>query len=430
MRFASVLLTISLLLAASACGSTSTSQAKASPAVTAPAAQTAGAKAPETRERPGVFVPAEYEAVSIWPEAYSGELVVLEVLPHGSTVAQGDVIARLETRSIDELGHQADLETRSATVRHEAVVAKNAIDDDAAAASLEQARASLERARRTLEGWTKSEVSFAKRSDEIGKKYEAAGIDDQKDELAQLEKMYSGDELVDATEEIVLKRSKRRLAISEESQNLSGDRRVYRVEHDEAMQTEIKQEAVKTQELAFDRLKRTQDIERRARQDALARSADALRLQTEKLSKLKRDQKLLTLLAPRAGVLLHGKEKDYRPGRTPARYERGSQLSFRGDLFLVAAPDALAVALEVPESMLKNVREGVEVEVRPVATSEECVKGTIHLQPYPSANAGGEESLYEARVGLADPLPGVRFGARAKVAIGLNDGAAVTVAGP
>src|SRR5206468_6852083 len=136
---------------------------------------------------------------------------------------------------------------------------------------------------KSLEGWSGKEIPFARRSDEIGKKNEDAGIDDQKDELAQLEKMYKADELVDATEEIVLKRSKRRLAISEESRGLSVDRRQYRMDYDEAMQTEVKREAVKTQELSLDRLVRTQAIERRAREDALARSKDALDQQRERL---------------------------------------------------------------------------------------------------------------------------------------------------
>ena len=429
MRFAA----LPFLFLASACSAPASnpepvSEPKPAPAATAPAAPTP--TAPPPGERTGTIVPAEFEAVAIWPEAYAGELLVTDVRPHGSLVEKGDVIAKLETRAIDDQIHQAELETRSARIRHEGVVAKNAIDDDAAAAALEQAQASLQRARRTFEGWTKREIPFARRGDEIGKKSESAGIDDQKDELSQLEKMYSADELVDATEEIVMKRAKRRLALSEESQSLTGDRRQHRIEYDEAMQTEIKQEAVKTQEQSLDRLVRSQAIERKAREDALARSADSLRLQEEKLAKLKRDVELLAIRAPRAGVLLHGKAKDYRPGRTPARWERGSNLSFRGDLFLVANPEAIAVALDVPESNLDKLREGQGAEVRALAGSTGTAKGTFHVEAYPAAKGGGDDGVYEAVVALESPIPGAKFGMRAKVSFPEAGGTGPTKASP
>lgn len=424
MRSAEFAFFVPSLFLATACASASAApKAAQSPQVSAPVAsttpaapaQTATATAPAPAERSGIFVPAEFDAVAIWPEAYSGELLVTDVKPQGANVEKGEVIATLEMRSIDEQLHQAELEARSARIRHEGVVAKNVVDDDAAAAALDQAKSSLDRARRALEGWMKDEIPFARRGEEIGKKSEAAGIDDQKDELAQLEKMYSADELVDATEEIVMKRAKRRLAISEEAQVLTGDRRQYRIEYDEAMQTEVKQENVKTQELALDRLTRSQAIERKAREDALARSADTLKTQDEKLAKLTRDKELLAIRAPRAGVLLHGKAKDYRLGRTPARYERGSTLSFRGDLFLVASPEAFAVALDVPESVLENVRDGQSAEVRSLAAAQGNAKGTLHVDPYPAAKSGGDDGVYEALVDLDAPIPGVKFGMRAKV---------------
>lgn len=414
------------LFLAAACSSTSSKTT--APPGHAPAA--APAPSPAPAERTGTIVPTDFEQVSLWPEAYAGELLVIEVRPHGAKVEQGDVIARLETRSIDEQIHQAELEARSARIRHEGVAARNAIDDDAAAASLEQAKASLDRARRTLDGWTKREIPFARRGDEIGKKYENAGIDDQKDELSQLEKMYSADELVDATEEIVMKRSKRQLAISEESRSLSVDRRQHKIELDEAIQTEIKQEAVRTQELALDRLVRGQAIDRKAREDALARSADSLRLQEERLAKLKRDAALLAIRAPRAGVLLHGKAKDYRPGRTPARYERGSQLSFRADLFVVANPDALAVAIDVPESSLEKLRDGQGADVKTLAGASGSAKGTFHVEAYPAAKGGGDDGVYEALVDLEEPIPGARFGMRAKVSFPDANGAGATKASP
>jgi len=367
--------------------------------------------------------------VSFWPDAYAGELLLTEVMPQGSVVKEGDVVARLETRSIDEQVHQAELEATSAAVRNAGVVEKNKIDDEAAASALDLTKSALDRTRRSLEGWTSKEVPFARRGDDIGKKSEDANIDDQKDELSQLQKMYKADELVDATEEIVLKRAQRRLALTQDSVGLSGDRRKYHVDYDEAMQTEVKREAVRSQEQALDRLVRSQAIERRAREDALARSKDALDQQNQRLERLKRDREKFAIRAPRAGILLHGKEKDYRPGRTPARYERGSALTGRTDVFLVADPDAVAVALDVPESMLKEAGEGAAVEVQAVAMTSESRTGTLHVETYPSAKPG-DENGYEATVKLDHAMPGVLFGMRAKVKLAAAAPAAAAASAP
>ena len=433
MRHAAPLLVLTTFFCAAACHSTGTpAPASESSKPSAPAGASSGpapvAKpaTPPSTERPGVFAPAAPAAVSLWFEAYAGEMLVLEAMPQGSEVKEGDVLARLETKSIDEQVHQAELEAASSAVRHQGVVERNRIDEDAAAAALEQAKAALDRAKKTLDGWTQKELAFNRRGDEISKKNEDAGIDDQKDELAQLEKMYKADELVDATEEIVLKRAKRRLAITEDARTLSVDRRGYRIEYDEAMQTEVKKEGAKMQELALDRLVRSQAVEKRAREDALLRSKDALDQQSQKLEKLRRDREKFVVKAPRGGILLHGKEKDYRPGRTPARYERGSQLPARTDVFLVADPAAVAVAFDVPESMLGDAREGAAVEVKAIAPAGASGIGTVHLEAYPGTKVG-EENGWEATAKLSSAIPGVLFGTRAKVVL---SGAAMSPSTP
>jgi len=425
MRFALALPLSSSILFLASCRSTPpTAYPRPAPGQTTAAAAPKQPPSPTT-ERSGVFAPASSVAVSFWPDAYAGELLLTEVMPQGSVVKEGDVVARLETRSIDEQVHQAELEATSAAVRNAGVVERNKIDDEAAASALDLTKSALERTRRSLEGWTSKEIPFAKRGDEIGKKNEDANIDDQKDELAQLEKMYKADELVDATEEIVLKRAQRRLAISQDAIGLSGDRRKYRVDFDEAMQTEVKREAVRSQEQALDRLVRSQTIERRAREDALARSKDALDQQNQRLERLRRDREKFAIRAPRAGVLLHGKEKDYRPGRTPARYERGNSLTGRTDVFLVADPEAVAVALDIPESMLKEAGEGAAVEVQSVAMPAQSSAGKLHLETYPSAKPG-DENGYEATVKLDHSISGVLFGMRAKVRLATASAAPAT----
>lgn len=364
----------------------------------------------------GVVAPADFEAVSIWPEAYSGELFVLEVQPPGTAVAAGDVIARLDPKTIDDQLRSAELELRSAVVRHQGLVARNAIEAEADQAGLERARAGLDRARRELAAWEEQELAFAARSRELQKRYEDRNIEDQRDELDQIMQMYDADELIDATEDLVVKRNKRNLELTLTGAELSRDRRAYQVEVEEALQRESREEQVRAQELALEHLVRKQDIDRAARDDAERSSAAKLEEQRKRLAELKRDRELLTVKAPRAGVLLHGNVRDYRPGSAAPRHERGSRLTARADAFLVADPASATVVFDVPESKLGQVADGAAAKLSAQALPDTELAGTVRLAAYPTAK--GDESRVEASVALDEVPAGLAFGLHAEVKVG------------
>ncbi len=407
-----------LSLCVSACESTAPQGSSSSAASTS-----VKASAPKSGlDAPAIFAPRDAAEISIWTEAWRGELLLVEVAPHGTLVKEGDVIARIDTRAIDEEIHDAELEAQSATIRQRGVIERNKIDDDAARSARERAQAETARAERALEGWKTKELDFARRGDDISREYAKNGIEDQVDELDQLEKMYKGDELVDATEEIVLKRSRRQLALSRTSQALQSERLQYGVDYDRARETQVREEAAKSARESLARLVATQEIERAARSDAQVRSQDALARQQEKLARLRRDRELLTLRAPRAGVLLHGAARDYHPGRAQKVFERGQTLTPRTAVFLIADPEPPAVALDVPASSLASASNGARVKVRLVGGAAES-RGALRVASYPSgSNTSTDDAVHEATVTLAQPVAGALYGMRARVV--LDTGAA------
>lgn len=368
-------------------------------------------------DAPGIFAPHDAAELSIWTEAWRGELVLVDVVPHGTQVNEGDTIARVDTRAINEEIHEAELEASSAAIRQRGLVERNKIEDDAARSARERAQAEAARADRALEGWKSRELDFARRGDDISREYAKNGIDDQVDELDQLEKMYMGDELVDATEEIVLKRSRRQLALSRTSQTLQSEQIQYRVDYDRARDTQLREEAAQVARESLARLSATQEIDRVARDDAQTRSQDALGRQQEKLARLRRDRELLTLRAPRAGVLLHGAERDYHPGRAQRVFERGQALTPRTAVFLVADPVPSNVAFDLAESALPSVGNGKAVKVRLVGGAGEG-SGALTVSPYPfAANTTADDGVHEASVKLAQPIAGALYGMRARVVL-------------
>jgi multidrug resistance efflux pump len=400
-----------LLFPALVLGCASTREADA-PGGRAPQAAAAPAAKPK-EERSGVLAPAEFGAIALWPEAYAGQWLVLEVVPHGTQVAQGDVLLRLDSRAIETEIQDAELEARSARVRHEALIDKQAIAEEGARAAAAQKRAALERARRALEGYEQHERTFEQRSDGIAARREGSWIEDQQDELAQLTAMYEADELTDQTEEIVLKRARRELDVTRLTTALSEDRRTYQDAYPRVLEGERRAEEVRVQAEALERLLREQEVERRERADALARSAAAFEKQDERVERLRRDLALFEIRAPRAGVALHGRLRDYRPGRTAQRIERGSQLAARTDVMLVADPARAALAIDLPEAELARVGAGARATVRPLARPAEAWTGTLALEAWPAP--GGGDVPFEGTIELGSVPEGIRFGMHAKV---------------
>lgn len=397
----------------------------AAPARTAEAAAPAKPAAEagsEAKPRVGVVAPAEFAAIALWPEAFKGELLVLSATAHGSPVAAGDEVATLDTRAIDRQIEEAERALRSAEIQHEGLVQKNRIAADAAKANADAAAARLERARRSLEGFKTHELAFSKRSDEVTKMREVASVADQKDELAQLQAMYEADELVDETEDIVLKRAIRNLEWTEIRNALSRDRRDYQVDYTEAMSIEKREEELRLQELALERQVRQNAVEERGRADAEARSAAGVETKRRQLEELRRDRELFVIRAPAAGVLLHGDPDAYRPGGKATRLERGTRLTARQDVALVAVGAAAEVRIDVPESSLTAFGDRASVRVEPIARPDMGFEGELDVSAWPSTKPSGEEATFEGAVRLNRLPRGVVFGMRARVSV--EDGGA------
>jgi len=365
-------------------------------------------EAPAASALTGILMPVAPVTITLWPEAYSG------VLAPGSTVKEGDVIARLDPRDVEEQIADAELDLDSARVQHAGLVEKNAIAEEAAASGLARTRAALERARRSHEGYATREAAFQTRSDALVLKSEQSRTDDQKDELEQLEAMYEADELTDATEEIVLKRSRRNLEQTEERNALSADRRQYRIDLADQLEAEKRTEDVLRREEELAHLIRTQVSEARAREDAEARSTAGLHKKAQRFERLMVDLGRMKVVAPSAGTLLHGARKDYRPGGSGQLIERGSHLSERAESFLIAEPSAIAIAVDVPESRLSQFPDGAAVVARPVSAPEVELRGTLALAAYPGSRRGGE-GHFAGTITLVGEAPELLLGTHVEV---------------
>lgn len=376
-----------------------------------PAAQPA---APAPLERKGTLLPADPIEFSLWLDSYRDELLVLDAVPHGSPVNEGDVLVHLDLRKIDDVITQAEFALAQQVQRARLSEEDLSVQDEASAAELSRLQKDADWAARKLKGFLEQEKAHKKEGERLREQGEQSQLEDQTDELVQLEKMYKEDELVDATEEIVLKRSRRGLAQLRASIALQQLIRRYARELADVIQQEGMAADLAQKQAALARQQRAAEQKRAGHKLDVEKARSELERQQLALERLRRDREQMVVRAPRRGVVLHGDPRAV-PGST--RLEKGSVLALRKTFMTIAEPGRFEVLTDLDESDVAKVKLGAAVEVVPVGFDDVKLPGSVRVSDLPTAREGNGNNLYEARVALDKTDPRLRFAMRCKVLI-------------
>jgi len=368
-----------------------------------------------TLERKGRLVPVDAAPVRVEFEAYQGELLVVEVTPHGRPVNRGDVLLRFDTKKIDEQLRRAEFDLEQAKKRLENADEERRLADVGAQDELTKAESRLQWSRRRLQGFLEFEIEFDKESERLSRQSTLSRLEDQQDELTQLEKMYKEDELVDATEEIVLKRSRRDFASSQAWAKLSERRTKYEWDFDKPMARERLEQETAMEGRAMERLRKNLELARTGRELGQQRTRFDFDKQKQALDDLRADRERFTVRAGCNSLLLHG-EVDAAPGKG---IEVGNRLGAGPVLMTIADPDRLEIRTDVPETHLFRATTGKAAEVELTALPGQKLAGAIRVELLPNAREG-DLNLYRTVVPLAAADPRYRPGMGCKVTIVLD----------
>ncbi|MGQ0614060.1 MAG: hypothetical protein ACT4PV_10015 [Planctomycetaceae bacterium] len=357
-------------------------------------------------DRKGTVLPRDAVELSLWPEGYRGEFLVLEVVAHGSLVKEGDVVLRLDDRAIREQLQRSEFDLRQARERMALQEADAAIQEQASRSGLERAARDAERAERRYQAFLAIEVPQTREREQLNDQSWVDRLDDQADELKELEKMYQADQLVDATEDIVLKRSRRSLDRTRASFELQKKARDFAREYEEAYRREDLEQDARAKAEALDRQRRSHEIAQARRSLDLSKAAADLEQQIAALTKLAADAARFEVRAPSAGILLHG-----APDEAPwsARLSRGSRLTATKTFITIAVPGAFRAAADLAEADV--ARTGASCRAV-VACGDARLPGTAEITPLALSRAGDGGNLHGVSVAL-DPgravmKPGMR----------------------
>ena len=317
----------------------------------------------------GSFDAPDAIEVAYRPEVYRGVLEVAEAATPGP-VAKGQLLIRFLTKKIDEQIKDAELELKIARTNSHRLTEEAKRKKEAYAIELESAQMAHKNARQTYETFKDVLMPMRIKEAELSLQASKDRLKEAEEQFVQLQKMYKSDDLVEETEEIVLRRSKRSLEQSRARMAFTLRRHKLRLDVDiprELRGYELKfRQAANDWELA----KATSTLRIEQSSSELQKAMLKLARQERSLEDLKRDREALTIKAPAAGMAVPGwlvKGKWTGLAKNTKTLRPGEKASANNILFSIVTPGPRMVRTAIPESTVLDVKIGHKATVAPAA---------------------------------------------------------------
>ena len=352
----------------------------------------------------GAFEAAEKAELSVRPTEWT-TLSVLSAAPPGKSVNKGDVVLTFETDKLDQQIRELE------------------VDCDLAELAVEQAKLDVEhlekstpdklRAAKQADAWAQEDLkrfttidrSQSEKSAAFAVKRSEQMLEYQTEELKQLEKMYKADDLTEETEEIILKRQRdtvesARFSLERAKLELARTLQIALPRQLESMTAAAREKSLAAAKADSDLPRALQkarlELEKQRRQQHKA---------NERLTRLKQDRGMMTVTAPRDGVLLYGQSKR---GKWPslsvthAKLTRGGQVK-PGEVFMtIIVPHKLFVLATVDEKDVGKLNAKQTGNIRATAFPDYRINLTEVAFSYIPIETG----KFEARFSIRGAAPG------------------------
>ncbi|MCC6127573.1 MAG: HlyD family efflux transporter periplasmic adaptor subunit [Pirellulales bacterium] len=320
----------------------------------------------------GVFEAPAMAEIVLRPKEWQG-LTVLESAAHGAKVKKGDVLVKLDMEKIDRALDDLRAELKLGEIALKQAQEQFALLEKTTPLDLE----AVERAQRIAEEDRKyyKEVGrpLSLKSQEMHMKFARLSLEYEKEELAQLEKMYKADDLTEETETLVLKRQRDAVERGEWSlKNME-------IQNEKFLKTELPR-----QDQQMDENHHRRTLQWNKERVELPRNLNKARLELEKakiqaaraeekLHKMLADREAMVVKAPADGTVYYGRCKSGKFGEAPVFAEslrRHGNLQPNQVFMTVVEAGPLFVRASVAEEQLHKVSNGVEGTAAPTANPD------------------------------------------------------------
>lgn len=304
---------------------------------------------------------------------------ILEVIPEGTIVKEGDVIAKLDSTALEQelVQQRISCNTKEAAM----IDAKNTYE-----------------------------------AAEIAKKEYMEGTFFQEEQTIKSEILIAEENLRRAQEYI--KYSERLAARGYvTSQQMEGDRFAV-----EKAQTELETAKTKLRVLReYTKPKMLKQLESDIKSaEALWKSEQSsFELETSKLADLESQIKLCILKAPQSGIIIHANQRSQR-GDSEFIVEPGALVRENQALFRFPDSSDMHVLAKINEARVTLVREGMSASIRLDAFGDERFQGLVtkvNEYPEPGGWFSSQIKEYATQIKILEPPPKIRSGLTAEVTI-------------
>ncbi len=231
---------------------------------------------------------------------------ILDVAEHGSRVSKGDVLIRFDSEDIDKklVDTRRALETETLSLAQAELDLKNLLQTSPFKLDAYKRAAEIAKEENSYFNKTRKQATEESAKQDLERRKQA--LENQKEELRQLTKMYAADDVTEETEEIILTRQKDAVASAEHML------RMEQLQYDRTLQVTLPRETVtlsnSERDTAISLAKAEQDIPRAIELKKLEVEGLKTSLQRSKdaLTKLEKDRGLFEFKAPADGWFYHG----------------------------------------------------------------------------------------------------------------------------
>lgn len=361
-----------------------TKKAEPKPAATKPETPKPEAPKPDTVElkkeplRVTVKIPGQFESKKAEHVRLKGEdfanFELKRTVKHGTMVRKGDVLIEFDQKKYDEALAEkkralrlSEISLKEEEISLKYLLLRHPLNKESFERSRKYDNEDLVYYFKVTQEWMKRMAGFRMK---IAQFY----VDNAKEELKQLEKMYAADDLVEETEEFILKRSKFMVEAEEffyDMDKMSTDRSLKTMYP--RMDVQMRSMA-KLRELDYRKSKETYDFVLEQTQLRIEKSRETHKKLVEQYKKFTKDKQMMVLKAPADGLLFYG---EYSGEFTPGKWNNAAAVASgmkveqvvknNQVLFTIIDPQPSLFRVTVPEKELHWINTGTQGLVTPTA---------------------------------------------------------------
>lgn len=330
---------------------------------------------------------------------------IVEIVPEGEMVEEGDVLVRLST---DEIEKNLDNELLSLeSARSDVVSAENALaiqksDNDS---SLRQAEINLELAQIELEKWLKGDDEEQRRQLTLNLEAAEREVKRLEDKVESSRRLNERDFLSNDA----LQQDELSLLRAQADLERARIRQTVYMEYERKKEETRLRSDVREASAELERTKRRNESELASRAANLTNRKRQLALREERVEKLREQIEAATMRAPSSGLVVYATSVGSRRywGNDDGPFRIGSQINPNQDIIVLPSKEDMVARVKIHESLVGQVEPG-----QPARVKVDAARGTVFTGEVVSvgilAESGGwrDPNLREYTVDVALDLEG------------------------